>query len=261
MTNPNRTVIIIGNWKMYQTIDTSLAFLKTLLPLVSDASCEVYLAVPFTSIAPMAAQTKETKVIIGAQNMHDASEGAFTGEIAAKMLENAGAKFVIVGHSERRRLFNEDNAFINRKVKRALVDGLQPVLCIGETLQERQAGTTQQVLHSQLSECLAGVPSEQMARLIVAYEPVWAIGTSQPASPEEAQAVHHQCRESIEQMFTNEVAQKISILYGGSVKPDNAAAFLDQSDIDGLLVGGASLSPETFNQIIHCQRANALKNL
>lgn len=254
MTNSNRQTIFIGNWKMYHGIDASLSFLKTFEPLVHDeAACRIYLAVPFTSIAPMAEAVKDTPIVIGAQNMHDASEGAFTGEIAAEMLLSAGAKFVIVGHSERRRLFNEDNSFINRKVKRALQDGLQPVLCVGETLEERQAGQTEQVLEKQLSECLEGVTAEQISTMILAYEPVWAIGSDQPATPEQAQEAHHQCRALIEKTWDSSAAKKISILYGGSVKPDNAAGFLDQSDVDGLLVGAASLSPETFSQIIKCQ--------
>lgn len=249
----DRPIVIVGNWKMYQTIDASLSYLVDLIPLVRDATSKIYLAVPFTSIGPMAKEAKETNIVIGAQNMHNASEGAFTGEIAGKMLTEAGAKFVIIGHSERRRLFHEDNAFINSKVKRALKDGLQPILCIGENAQEREEGKTSEVLKSQLTECLAGVDADKLSDILVAYEPVWAIGTGLAATPELAQESHHLCREFLREIGGKEVADKIGILYGGSVKPENAKALIEQSDIDGLLVGGASLSVESFSKIINYQ--------
>jgi triosephosphate isomerase len=258
MTDPNKAAIIIGNWKMYHTVDSSLSFLKTFALLVLNVSSKVYLAVPFTSIAPMVEEAKNSNIVIGAQNMHDATEGAFTGEIAAQMLKDAGAKFVILGHSERRRIFNEDNAFINRKVKSALSDGLQAVLCIGETQQQREEGQTQQVLDTQITECLADVKAEQMANVIIAYEPIWAIGTHQPATPEIAEEAHKHVREVIAKIFNYEIAKNSSILYGGSVKPNNAANFLEQQDVDGLLVGGASLNPETFFQIVDCQKNNLI---
>lgn len=260
MTDASRQEIIIGNWKMYHTVDSSLAFLKAFIPLVQHTPVEIYLAVPFTSIGPMAELAKDTRICIGAQNMHDASQGAFTGEIAAKMLLEIGARFVIIGHSERRRLFHEDNAFINRKMRRALIDGIQPVLCIGETLEERENGQTEQVIRTQLTECLADLPLDKLPNAILAYEPVWAIGTHQPATPEMAQAVHHQCRTLLTEICGDDVAQKMPILYGGSIKPDNAATFLDQIDVDGLLVGGASLTPETFSQIVNCRSPSEMKS-
>lgn len=251
MASDDRPVTIVGNWKMYHTIDTSLGFLKAFIPLVRDAACRVYLAVPFTSIGPMAEAAKDTNVVMGAQNMHSASEGAFTGEIAAKMLVEAGARFVIVGHSERRRLFHEDNAFINAKVKRALVDGLQPILCVGETAKEREEGKTSEVLHVQLTKCLEDVPSGDFEKVIVAYEPVWAIGTDLPATPEMAQESHSLCRGIIAELGGKEVADKVVMLYGGSVKPSNAKSLMDQADIDGLLVGGASLTADSFGEIVN----------
>lgn len=253
MANAERPIVIVGNWKMYQTIDKSLAFLVDLIPLVRDATCKIYLAVPFTSIAPMVQQAKDTNIVIGAQNMHNAVEGAFTGEIAAKMLLEAGAKFVILGHSERRRLFNEDNAFINAKVKRALTEGLQPILCIGENAQEREEGKTAEVLKTQLTQGLADIAPDKFGDILIAYEPVWAIGTGLSATPELAQENHLLCRECIAGISSKEVADKIAILYGGSVKPDNAKELIEQPDVDGLLVGGASLSVESFIKIINYQ--------
>lgn len=251
MTSEERPVVIVGNWKMYHTIDTSLDFLKKLIPLVSEAVCKVFLAVPFTSIGPMAEEAENTNVVIGAQNMHSAAEGAFTGEIAGRMLKEAGAQFVIVGHSERRRLFHEDNAFINAKVKRALTDGLQPILCIGETAEEHEEGKAAEVLKTQLTECLKDISPEKLGSMLIAYEPVWAIGTDQPATPESAQERHHLCREIIAEIGSKEAADKMCILYGGSVKPDNAKALLEQQDIDGLLVGGASLNADSFSKIVN----------
>lgn len=251
MKESNRPVIITGNWKMYKTIEQALAFVKELIPLVANATSRVFLAVPFTAINAVANQVQGTNIVIGAQNMNDASEGAFTGEIAAKMLIEAGAKFVILGHSERRRLFNESNAFINKKIKRAIEEHLEPVLCIGETLEEHEKGLTEQVLTTQLTECLADLQPAQVTDLIIAYEPVWAIGTDKTATPAIAQEAHHICRKWLEQKFGEWLAQKIVIQYGGSVKPENAKEILEQSDIDGLLVGGASLSAETFSKIVN----------
>lgn len=251
MSHPNRQCVIAGNWKMYKTFDEAVAFLKELIPLVQETSRKVYLAVPFTLIRPMHELAKDSKVEIGAQNMHDSSEGAFTGEIAGKMLKEAGANFVILGHSERRHLFNESNAFINKKVKRAIIDGLQPLLCIGETEEEREAGKTEQVLQTQLKESLEGLDANQLKNLIIAYEPVWAIGSSNPATPEIAQEAHLICRNFLTQHLNEEFAQQLVILYGGSVRPQNAKSFLEQVDIDGLLVGGASLSVDSFSKIVN----------
>lgn len=250
MKDSQRPIIITGNWKMYKTIEQTVEFVQTLAPLVENVAPLVYLAVPFTAIKAAADQAKETKIVIGAQNMHDASEGAFTGEIAGKMLVEAGARFVILGHSERRILFKETNDVINRKMKRAISDRLQPVLCIGETQQEREAGLTPQVLTTQLTECLAGIKSEQLKDLIIAYEPVWAVGTDLAATPEIAEQAHKICREWLIDQYNEKLAESTVIQYGGSVKPENASAFLEQLDIDGLLVGGASLSAETFSKII-----------
>lgn len=249
MSDGSRKKIIIGNWKMYKTAHEAVSFVKELLPLLKSTD-RPYLAVPFTAIHEVV-EAGESKIIVGAQNMNDAQEGAFTGEIAAKMLLDVGAKFVILGHSERRRYFHEDNAFINRKVKRALMDELQPILCVGETQEEREAGKTNEVIQKELSECLAGLNEDEIGKMILAYEPIWAIGTNLSATAEQAQEVHAMCRQWIGEKFSQKTSQILSIVYGGSVTPQNVKELTSQSDIDGVLVGGASLNPVMFSQIIN----------
>lgn len=246
-----RQKIIAGNWKMYKTIAEAVDFVKNLIPLIKESPVSVYLAVPFTVIKPAADQAKGSSIFIGAQNMNDASEGAFTGEIAARMLKDAGAQFVILGHSERRHLFHESSELVNKKVRKALSEGLQPIVCIGETASERADGATEKVLQEQLLQSLAGVSALEMKHVILAYEPVWAIGTGQAATPEDAEAMHRFCRKCIADVWGEDVSQQIVIQYGGSVKPANAKAFMDKEDVDGLLVGGASLTLDTFSNIIH----------
>lgn len=250
--NSLRPIIVAGNWKMYKTVEEALGYVETLAPLLKKSQAGVYLSVPFTAIFPAAEKVKELKVpiAIGAQNMNDVSEGAFTGEIAARMLTEAGATFVILGHSERRRLFNETDVFINRKVKQALASSIQPILCIGETLEEREGGQTEEVLRNQLLQSLEGISNEELSKLILAYEPVWAIGTGKVATPEEAELAHQFCRSVVRQQWGDEAASKLVILYGGSASPENATELLSQEDVDGLLVGGASLQPASFYQII-----------
>ena len=245
--------IIAGNWKMYKTIEEAKTFVETLTPLLEKSQVMVYLAVPFTAIHATSQLVKklDAPIAIGAQNMHDVSKGAFTGEIAAPMLKEAGAHFVILGHSERRHFFNESDCFINKKVKRALKESIQPILCIGENLTQREKGETQEVLHMQLLESLKDVSSEDLAKIIFAYEPVWAIGTGKVAHPDDVEMVHTYVRDVIAENFGTEVADHIVIQYGGSVQPDNAVALLSQPNVNGLLVGGASLSAETFSQIIN----------
>jgi triosephosphate isomerase (TIM) len=234
--------MIIGNWKMYKTGSEAKSFILSLIPLIENTSKQAFLAVPFTSIQEACEAARGSRIVIGAQNMHDAEEGAFTGEVSASMLTQAGAQFVILGHSERRHLFFETNAFIHRKIKSALKAGLTPILCIGETEEERKQGRTKEVLTRQLKECLGDLTESDIMRLAIAYEPVWAIGTGQSATPAMAQETHALIREHL--------PKKIPILYGGSVKPDNAEALLSQPDINGALVGGASLNVETFVRII-----------
>ncbi|MFZ0566183.1 MAG: triose-phosphate isomerase [Chlamydiales bacterium] len=248
-----KQILIAGNWKMYKTVEEAKIFLKTLAPLIEESQATVYLAVPFTAIHPMATSAEELKasIIIGAQNMNDASEGAFTGEIAGRMLKEAGAQFVILGHSERRHIFCESDAFINKKIKRAFLEGIQPVLCIGETLSQHENGKIFEVLEQQLLGSLQDLSKEEISSLILSYEPVWAIGTGQVAHPDDAETAIASCREVIAENWGKVVAKKVTILYGGSVNPENAPDLLAQRNIDGLLVGGASLSPQTFSQIIN----------
>lgn len=245
-----RPLFVIANWKMYKTAREAAEYIDQLMPLVQGCATKILLAVPFTSIAPTARYAKALPVQIGAQNMNDAREGAFTGEIAALMLKEAGASFVLLGHSERRRLFHEDEQMIHRKVVRALQEGLSPVLCVGETHEEREQGRTEAVLREQISSALEGVPLEEASRLIVAYEPVWAIGTGLAAVPGLVQEAHEICRKTIANLWGKRAAQLIPILYGGSVQPENAGEFTAEKDVDGVLVGGASLDARKLSQIV-----------
>lgn len=251
--NKNRSVVIAGNWKMYKTIEEAVSYVETLAPLIEKSQAAVYLAVPFTALFPTAQKVKElgSHLVVGAQNMNAAEEGAFTGEVAARMLSDAGAKFVILGHSERRHIFNESDAAINRKVVRALKEGLQPIVCVGETLQQREARKMKEVVKEQILNSLEGLSSLEISKIILAYEPVWAIGTGKVAQPKDAQNAHKFCREVIAGQWGAEAAEEIVIQYGGSVKPENAKKLISQEDIDGLLVGGASLLPETFSEIVN----------
>lgn len=244
-----RAIYVVGNWKMHKTAREATDFLETLLPKIAHCKENVYLAVPFTSIAAAAAFAKDSNLVIGAQNMHDAKEGAFTGEISGLMIKEAGASFVLLGHSERRTLFHEDNAAVARKVAAALQNDIQPILCVGETHAERETHLTEKVLKQQIQSALDNIPKESVHRLVLAYEPVWAIGTGHVASVSQAQDAHAFCRSVLADLFGKKIASGISILYGGSVKPDVASSMIAQPDIDGVLVGGASLDPETFAQI------------
>ena len=250
-----RKLYVVGNWKMYKTAREATDYIEDLIPLVEKCKANILISVPFTSIAPAANFAKDSPIAIGAQNMNDAREGAFTGEIAALMLKEAGASFVILGHSERRHVFKETNEFIHKKVLRALQDDLIPILCVGETLKEREEGKTEKVLKEQISSALEGVPTEDAGRLILAYEPVWAIGTGKTATSKIAEEAHAFCREVLSELFGKRKAGVISILYGGSVKPENAAELVSKKNIDGVLVGGASLDPQTFAKIaVNCSK-------
>lgn len=249
--------MIIGNWKMYKTVDEALEFVKTLAPLVAKSQARVGIAVPYTTLMPVATFVEhlEVPLSVGAQNVSDAEEGAFTGEVSGKMLRDAGAQFVIVGHSERRQLFHESNAFVNRKVKRALADGLHVIVCVGETLEEKEAGLEESVLLKQITESLDGV--ENLENITLAYEPIWAIGTGKVAKSQDAQKVHAFCRKVIAEKWGEEAAKSLTIQYGGSVKPENAAELLSKPDVDGLLVGGASLAPASFGQIVNSYKESS----
>lgn len=240
--------IIIGNWKMYKTRNQAVEFIKALLPLIKKSPNDVRLAVPFTSIEAAVEAAEGSDLMIGAQNMNDAEEGAFTGEIAASMLMEAGAEFVLIGHSERRKLFHETDEMISAKVKRALEDGITPVLCVGETEAERD-NDYKEVLERQVMQGFRHAEKTDAKKVILAYEPVWAIGTGKTATPKMAQEAHNFCRSLLAEHFGKRASASIPILYGGSVKPDNIATLLKEKDINGALVGGASLDPKSFAQI------------
>lgn len=246
-----RIPIIAGNWKMHKTILETKEFLQQFCPLVNGSKARILIAPPFLAIPACVESVAGTRIEIGAQTMHEAEMGAFTGEVSAKMIKEAGASFVLLGHSERRHYFGETNKMIDHKVKRALSAHLLPILCIGETEKEREAGETNLVLQKQLSECLESSSAQDLAKIVIAYEPVWAIGTGKTATPQIAQEAHLLCRTFLEKKYGKEAAQKISILYGGSVKADTISALMDQPDIDGALVGGASLDPKGFAQIVN----------
>ncbi len=250
-----RKKMIAGNWKMHKTIAEAQTLSRMLADRLRDVNfADIAIMPPYVDLYPVSLilREKESKILLGAQNLHPEPKGAFTGEITAEMLLSAGAKLVIIGHSERRHVFGEQNDYINRKVIRALDAGLKPVLCIGELLEQRKDGKMEEVLLEQLRESLKDVSIDNADDLIIAYEPVWAIGTGVNATPEQAQDAHVFVRSILADIF-GDTAQEMRILYGGSVKPANAASLMSQPDVDGALVGGASLDTDTFEGII---RAN-----
>lgn len=248
-----RVPIIAGNWKMYKTAGEAIDLVRELAGLVAGVrGVEIVVCPPFTALAAVAGQlqTLNGGISLGAQNMYWENEGAFTGEIAPGMLKDIGCRYVILGHSERRQYFGETDALVNKKVHAALAQGLTPIVCVGERLEEREAGTTEDVVRGQVQGSLAGLTGRQAAGLVVAYEPVWAIGTGRTASASDAQQVNGFIRELLRGMFGEEASRAIRIQYGGSVKPGNAAELMAQPDIDGALVGGASLQAGSFAGII-----------
>ena len=237
---------------MHKTIEEARSLARAVRAGASDAThCQVVMAPPFTALAVVAAEIRTTPIILAAQNVHWEAKGAFTGEVSVSMLEDAGCGMVILGHSERRQYFGETDQTVNRRLKAVLKSSLQAIVCIGETLAEREAGNYKQVIEQQLAGGLDGLTRQDLTRIILAYEPVWAIGTGRTASPETAQEVHAVIRDWLSQKFGNEAAQEVRILYGGSVKPDNIADLMARPDIDGALVGGACLEAESFLRLVH----------
>jgi triosephosphate isomerase len=243
--------IAAGNWKMHKTAQEAKAFFELFASLVPQAKSEILFAVPFTALPSAVEAAQGKNFLIGAQNMHDEVKGAFTGEISAPMLKSVGASFVILGHSERRHLFLENNAFICRKLRRACEENLRPILCVGETQADREEGKTTAVLQTQLSECLEGLSFENAQKLMIAYEPVWAIGTGKSATPEIAEQAHLICRTALAEKWGKEAAKKIPLLYGGSVTEETIEALIVRPNIDGVLVGGASLDAQKFANIVN----------
>ncbi len=245
-----RVPTISANWKMNKNVAEATRFVEELGPRIQDLEgVEVILAAPFTALESLKTAIAGTPLKLAAQNVHPEPSGAFTGEISVSMLADVGCTYVIVGHSERRHLFGETNELVGRKVRAVFEGGLRPILCVGETLEERDASRTFEVVGEQLTIGLEGVDEDRATQLIIAYEPVWAIGTGKTATPDQAQEVHAFIRESLAKSY-GATAEEIPIQYGGSVKPDNVFALMDQPDVDGALVGGASLDPEAFYAII-----------
>lgn len=253
MSKPTRRRVIAGNWKMYKTQAEARALVSALAPLVSGAAhCDVVVAPPFTAIAAAVEAARGTSIAVSGQDLFWEKEGAFTGEVSTAMLVEAGCRYVIIGHSERRQFFGETDETVHKKTKAALAAGLIPIVCVGETLQERESGATESVLGRQFRGGLAALTPAEFSRILIAYEPVWAIGTGRVATPEQAAAAHRFLRQLATDAFSTEAASALRILYGGSVKPDNVAGLMAQEELDGALVGGASLDAKSFAALVNC---------
>jgi triosephosphate isomerase (TIM) len=247
-----RRPVIAGNWKMYKTQAETRAFFEAFRPLVAASKhCDVIVAPPFTALAAAVEVARGTAIGVAAQNLHWEREGAFTGEVSARMLVEAGCRGVIIGHSERRQFFGETDETVHRKTRAALEAGLTPIVCVGELLSEREANITVKVLTRQFEGGVAALTPAEFSRILIAYEPVWAIGTGRTATPEIAAESHGHLRELVADRFGPEQAIALRILYGGSVKPDNIKGLMAQAEIDGALVGGASLDPKSFAAIVN----------
>jgi triosephosphate isomerase (TIM) len=251
-----RRQIIAGNWKMNKTVGEAVALVRELRGMVSILrdKVEIVVAPPFTALHPVAKVLEDSNIHLAGQNCHWESSGAMTGEVAPPMLQEVGCRYVIVGHSERRQFFGETDETVNRRARAALKIGLHPIVCVGETLAEREAGRTLEVVSRQVSGGLSGIGPSEITRVVMAYEPVWAIGTGRNATSAQAQEVHGHIREQLVTAYGRELAEQVRIQYGGSVKPDNAAELLSQRDIDGALVGGASLKASDFAAIVKAAR-------
>ena len=254
-----RIPFIAGNWKMYKTVDEAVEFVKELRPAVKDITdVEIVLAPAFTAVHALAEAARNTKIGVAAQDLHWEREGAFTGEVSPVLIKEAGAEYVIVGHSERRRLFGETDAIVNRKVLAAIGARLTPIVCVGETLEERERNETLTVLDRQVKDSLDKLTAEQVAELVVAYEPVWAIGTGRNATAAQAGEAHAHIRRRLRHWFGADAADRCHVIYGGSVKPDNIRELIAEPDVDGALVGGASLDVTSFAAIVTRSRAAAV---
>ena len=248
----SRRRVIAGNWKMYKTLAETRAFFSAFLPLVERSQiCDIIIAPPFTAVSTAAAAAKGSNVAIAGQNVSWSKEGAFTGEVSAPMLAEAGCRYVIIGHSERRQLFRETDDNVAKKTLIALASGLTPIVCVGETQEERDGGLTEEVLKHQFSGGPGALTPEEFSRILIAYEPVWAIGTGRTATPEIAADAHRILRRCAGENFSIHLASELRILYGGSVKPDNVQGLMAQEELDGALVGGASLDAKSFAAIVN----------
>src|SRR2546421_2819101 len=252
MSPSKRRRVIAGNWKMYKTLADTRAFFSAFAPLVpATKTRKIAIAPPFTAISTAAEAAKDTNIAIGAQDVFWEKEGAFTGEISPQMLVEAGCRYVIIGHSERRQFFHETDESVAKKTKSALAAGLIPIVCVGETLAHREAGQTEKICETQFTNGPGALTPEEFSRILIAYEPVWAIGTGKTATPEIAAAAHRFLRQCAAKKFSVAHASALRILYGGSVKPDNIQGLMAQEELDGALVGGASLDPKSFANIVN----------
>ncbi len=257
MNRRYRKTIIAGNWKMNKTPSETKAFaeeFKALLP--KTKWCDVVLCVPFVDVPAAVRAFKDSRVAVGAENLYFEKSGAFTGEVSADMLADLDVKYVIIGHSERRQYFGETDITVNKKVHAALEAGLNPIICVGESLEQREMGVTMELIAFQVKSALAGVPAEQMRKCVIAYEPIWAIGTGKTATGEQAAEVCTFIRATIRSMYGARIARGVTIQYGGSMNPKNAAELLSHEDIDGGLIGGASLKPDQLMEIVHAANQN-----
>ena len=246
-----RRKVIAGNWKMNMLPNEAIDYIQAFEPLVKDAKAEVILCVPYTDLFYCLMNVQGTNIKIGAQNMHFAETGAYTGEVSGKMLKSIGVEYVIIGHSERRQYYNETDESVNKKIKAAFENELKPIVCVGETLEEREAGKTADIITNQTRLALEGLTNEQVKNTIIAYEPIWAIGTGKTATSEDANNSIISIREEIKRIYGEDVSEAVIIKYGGSVKSSNAKELFSTSDIDGGLVGGASLKPDEFSKIVN----------
>lgn len=249
-----RKKVIAGNWKMNMLPNEAIKFIEDLAPAVKDTENEVILCVPYTDLFYALLTAQGTNIKIGAQNMHFEENGAYTGEVSAKMLKSINVEYVIIGHSERRQYFNETDETVNKKIKAAFANELKPIVCVGETLEEREAQKTAQIITKQTELALEGLTNEQVENTIIAYEPIWAIGTGKTATSEDANNSVKEIRKKIEEIYGQETASRVIIQYGGSVKSSNAKELFEMSDIDGGLVGGASLKADEFSKIIKFEK-------
>ncbi|HOJ35747.1 MAG: triose-phosphate isomerase [Clostridiales bacterium] len=250
MNKSLRPAVIAGNWKMNKTPDEAVTLIKELIPLVKDADCEVVACVPFVDLHAAIEAAKGTNIKIGAQNCHWEKSGAFTGEVSAEMLKAVGAEYVIIGHSERRTLFGDNDLTVQKRTRAALNAGLKVILCVGEYLEQREQGITTEVVRIQTKIALLGVAKEELKNIIIAYEPVWAIGTGKTATAEQANEVNKAIRDLIAELYGKDAADAMVIQYGGSMNAGNAEELLAQPDVDGGLIGGASLKAEDFSKIV-----------
>lgn len=250
MDKQNRKAIIAGNWKMNKTATEAAELIDALIPAVKDAGCEVVICVPFTDLVTAVAKTKGTNIHVGAENVHFEKSGAFTGEISADMLTDLGVEYVVVGHSERRQYFAETDETVNKRAKAALAGGLKPIICVGESLTQREQGVTEELIRMQVKIALNGVTVDELKNVVIAYEPIWAIGTGKTATADQADEVNGWVREAVQDLYGEAVAKATVVQYGGSMNAKNAEELLSKYHVDGGLIGGASLKAEDFSIIV-----------